>query len=71
MTVIPQTYDEWEQCITVKCGIPLTADYVAGRIGALEDGGDFHTRKFIERWGTAHHARTLGWFREAAARLQP
>ena len=34
MNYIPQTYDEWEHCITVKCGIPLTPAYVAGRITA-------------------------------------
>ncbi|MCB5412378.1 hypothetical protein [Pseudogemmobacter faecipullorum] len=69
MSYVPQNYDEWEHCITVKCGIPLTADYVAQRIVALEDGRDFHTEKFIARWGAAHHARTLQWFREAQSRL--
>lgn len=69
MNYIPQNYEEWEHCITVTCGIPLTRDYVAGRIAALENGKDFHTRKFIERWGRAHHARTLDWFRKAESRL--
>ncbi|WEF24875.1 hypothetical protein [Paracoccus sp. S3-43] len=69
MDFVPRTYEEWEHCITVKCGIPLTADYLAGRIAALEDGHDFHTGKFIERWGPAHHARTLAWFRQAESRL--
>ncbi|WP_104492607.1 hypothetical protein [Paracoccus denitrificans] len=69
MNYIPQTYEEWEHCITVKCGIPLTPAYVAARIAALEDRHDFHTQRFIGRWGEAHHARTLGWFREAAGKL--
>ncbi|MFT3691027.1 hypothetical protein [Paenirhodobacter sp.] len=69
MNFIPQSYDEWEHCITVKCGIPLTSDYVAGRIAALENRRDFHTEKFIARWGAAHHARTLAWFREAQSKL--
>lgn len=69
MSYVPQTYDEWEHCITVKCGIPLTPDYIARRIVALEDSRDFHTGKFIARWGAAHHARTLDWFREAQSRL--
>lgn len=69
MNHIPQTFEEWRHCITVQCGIPLTPDYVAARIAALEDRDDFQTGKFIARWGAAHHARTLGWFREAQAGL--
>ena len=69
MSAIPTTYEEWEHCITVKCRILLTADYVAERIKALQDMDDFHTVRFIERWGDAHHSRTLEWFRQAEARL--
>lgn len=69
MNYVPKNYEEWEDCITVKCGIPLTPDYIAGRITSLEDRGDFHTEKFIACWGAAHHARTLGWFREAQSRI--
>ena len=71
MVSIPRTYEEWEHCITVQCGIPLTPEFVAGRIKALDDQDDFRTRKFIQDWGSDHHARTLGWFRQAAARLSP
>ena len=54
----PNTFDEWKHCITVQFGIPLTADFVTGRIEALEDRSDYGTRKFIEQWGEAHHAQT-------------
>jgi hypothetical protein len=69
MTPIPNTHEDWEHCITVKCGIPLTADYVAARIAALEDPDDDHTRKFVRVWGEPHRVRTLDRFREAARRL--
>ncbi len=69
MDFMPTTYDEWEHCISVKCGIPLTVDYIAERIDALQNANDYTTQKFIERWGHAHHEQTLGWFREAATRL--
>lgn len=67
--MIPTTYEEWEHCITVECGIPLTAEYVAERIEALQNMGDYHTQRFISRWGQEHHARTLAWFREAEEQL--
>ncbi|AWX93881.1 hypothetical protein DPM13_14980 [Paracoccus mutanolyticus] len=38
MNHVPRTYAEWEHCITVECGIPLTAGYVAGRIPACVSG---------------------------------
>ncbi|MEM1037470.1 MAG: hypothetical protein AAGI14_12000 [Pseudomonadota bacterium] len=64
-----QTYEDWERCITVDCGIPLTPDFIAERIKRLEDKRDYQTRKFIEQWGDAHHAKTLGWFKQAQARV--
>ncbi|MEM7568969.1 MAG: hypothetical protein AAF337_04160 [Pseudomonadota bacterium] len=69
MSFIPETYDEWEHCITVKCGVPLTAQYIEERLAALKDPSDFHTQKFIQLWGQAHHGRTLAWFEEAGKRL--
>jgi hypothetical protein len=69
MNLVPQTYEEWKHCITVSCGIPLTAQYVQERLAALTDKRDFHTQRFIERWGEAHHQRTLGWFQQAASEL--
>lgn len=69
MAVIPKSYQEWEQCITQACGIPLTADYVAERVNALQDERDYHTQKFAKQWGEAHRQQTLNWFLQAAAKL--
>lgn len=69
MNPVPQTYEEWERCITVDCGIPLTPNYVTERIKALENRSDYQTQKFIEYWGEPHYSRTLDWFREAKTRV--
>lgn len=69
MSTIPQTYEAWEHCITVRCGIPLTAEFIAARIEALQDMNDYHTNRFIEQWGASHLERTLAWFRQASDRL--
>ncbi|MEM0945960.1 MAG: hypothetical protein AAGK37_01030 [Pseudomonadota bacterium] len=69
MSYIPDTYESWKHCITVKCGIPLTPGYVQERIATLTNESDFQTQRFIERWGAAHHARTLAWFKQAAEEL--
>ena len=69
MPLIPRNYEEWKHCITVECEIPLTAEFVAQRIDALQNMDDFRTARFVERWGAAHHARTLAWFRDAEQEL--
>ncbi|MEM9732987.1 MAG: hypothetical protein AAF903_05800 [Pseudomonadota bacterium] len=71
MPVVPTNYEEWEHCITVECGIPLTAEFVAERIAALNDMNDYKTQRFIARWGEDHLKRTLGWFEQAQDRLSP
>ena len=57
MSLVPQTYEEWKHCITVKCGIALTPHYARERIAALADKKDFHTQKFIECWGATIMAK--------------
>ncbi|MEM9348812.1 MAG: hypothetical protein AAGA47_01010 [Pseudomonadota bacterium] len=69
MSFVPNSYEEWKHCITVKCDIPLTPEYVEERIAALSDEGDYHTQKFVKRWGAMHHARTLAWFQQAKEEL--
>ncbi|MEM9476254.1 MAG: hypothetical protein AAGA71_13240 [Pseudomonadota bacterium] len=69
MSFVPTDYEEWKHCITVKCEIPLTQSYVSERIAALNNHADYQTQKFIERWGQAHHARTVAWFEQAAKEL--
>ncbi|MEM9754446.1 MAG: hypothetical protein AAF914_00550 [Pseudomonadota bacterium] len=69
MSFVPDTYEDWKHCITVKCDIPLTQSYVAERLAALNNQSDYQTQKFIERWGAAHHARTVAWFEKAAKEI--
>ncbi|MEM6411148.1 MAG: hypothetical protein AAF683_06400 [Pseudomonadota bacterium] len=69
MNSTPKTFEEWEHCITVKCGIPLTEQFVSDRIKALEDSTDTTTQKFRNFWGNAHYVQTLEWFRQAALRV--
>jgi hypothetical protein len=61
-----ETYDDWKRCITVDCGIPLTATFIATRIAALSNARDEHTAKFIEQWGEDHRQRVLKWLTQAA-----
>ena len=65
MAELPRTYDEWKYCITVKCGIALTQDYINERLRALSTKNDHATAKFVEMWGSEHHQNTVSWFKQA------
>ena len=66
MADLPRTYDEWKYCITFKCGIDLTEDYINERLNALSTMSDYGTAKFLEIWGPEHYQKTVKWFRQAA-----
>lgn len=66
----PRTYPEWRRCITVDCGIELTARYVEGRIAALGNPADRHTAQFAELYGTEYLEQVIRWFQMAAAELE-
>lgn len=63
--IIPQSYEAWHHCITVECGLELTADYVSDRIASLQDERDHHTQQFVKCYGRSHRDKVLAWFFQA------
>lgn len=63
--MFPRTFEEWQHCITVKCRIPLTADYISKRIAALTDTKSYETEKFTALYGDDYRQQVLGWFQQA------
>ena len=70
MKTPPENYEEWKQCITVDCGIPLTVAYTEERIAALQDPKVHSTKRFTELFGEAYLARVIGWFEQAQNELK-
>lgn len=64
-SLFPGTYDEWRECITVRCRIPLTLSFVQSRVEALDDPTHPQTAEFVERYGAEYHQQILEWFRIA------
>lgn len=64
-----RTYDEWKNCITEICKVPLTSDYVAARLKELRDAQNFDTKKFVSSWGEPHRQRVIAWFEQAETEL--
>jgi hypothetical protein len=65
-----QSYEDWKHCITVRCGIPLSAPYLKERIEALANPRDPMTARFVILYGPDHLARTRGWFEQALSELE-
>lgn len=59
------SYNDWKNCITELCGIPLTSVYIEERINQLNDRSNYHTEKFIEIWGESHLRQVIAWFEKA------
>lgn len=68
--LIPESYEDWQYCITELCRIPLTREFVEGRVSALRDLRDFETQKFLASWGDAHRKRVISWFEMVQQELQ-
>ena len=52
--MIPQTYDQWRYCITVECGMALTAAFIAQRLTVWRDAQAEETLRFRRLHGDEH-----------------
>ena len=63
---IPGSYEEWVQCITVKCKIALTPEFARARLAALASPQSAEAVTFAARYGEAHLTRIIEWYRRVA-----
>lgn len=60
----PKDFNTWQDCITNKCGIPLTADFAAKRLVIYKQTNHPETLEFIRLYGAEHHKQIVKWFEE-------
>lgn len=60
--VIPQTFEQWQHCITVECGLALTRAFAEERLAVWNNPSADETRRFEQLYGPAHLARVAQWF---------
>ncbi len=63
-------YQEWRECIEVKCGILLTQTFVHNRIEELNDLTNQHTAEFIKLYGEDYKNLILSWFTQSIPTLK-
>ena len=61
----PQNFNEWKYCITVECGIELSASFIAQRLLVWKDENHEETRRFRQRFGDNYWRSVIGWFTQA------
>lgn len=64
--VIPRSYEQWRNCIEVRCKIRLTPTFIHERLAELQDDKHAKTRDFARLYGIDHLEQTIAWFRRAA-----
>jgi hypothetical protein len=64
--MIPRTYAQWRHCITVECGFPLSADFIAQRLAVWRNPQLEETQRFRRLYGDAHWQAVQRWFVQAA-----
>lgn len=62
--MIPQTFEEWRNCIVHECKIALTKEFALQRLSVLQDRTKDETRKFIALYGENHLLNVIEWFQK-------
>lgn len=65
--MIPRTYDQWQHCITVECGLALTPAFVAERLTVWRNAQSEETLRFRRLYGDQHWQAVTAWFEQAGS----
>ena len=67
--VIPKTYEQWQHCIVVECGLELSPQYITQRLSTLKNDREQSTKQFIKLYGKEYHEQVVAWFAQAQQNL--
>jgi hypothetical protein len=62
--MIPQTFNDWTNCIVNDCKINLTKDFANQRLTVYQDKQNTETQKFISLYGEQHLNNIIQWFNQ-------
>ena len=63
--IFPKHYDAWKVCITKKCKIPLTRDFIEERIRDLSDETSASYKTFVQKYGPHWTQTVRSYFKQA------
>jgi hypothetical protein len=62
--MIPQTFDQWKNCIVNDCKTNLTKDFAQERLAVYQNKQNQETKKFISLYGEQHYSNVINWLRK-------
>lgn len=62
--MIPQTFEEWKDCIVNDCRIQLTPAFARKRLGIYENSNHPETQKFLDLYGSRHLNNIIYWYKK-------
>lgn len=62
--MIPQTFEQWKNCITNDCKINLTKDFAKQRLAVYLDKQNTETQLFISLYGEQHLSNIISWYKQ-------
>lgn len=62
--MVPQTFEQWKQCIIHDCKIDLTKEFAQQRLVIYQDRKHPETDKFIRLYGERHLNNFITWFQQ-------
>ena len=65
MEIFPRHFLAWKECITKKCNINLTIEFIQKRIDALSDKASSEHQRFVEMYGEHWTHTILNYLKQA------
>lgn len=62
--MIPQTFEQWKNCIVNDCKINLTKDFAQQRLAVYQDKKNNETKKNVSLYGEQHLQNIINWFKK-------
>lgn len=62
--MIPQTFEQWKNCILHDCKITLTKEFAQQRLAIYNNRKNTETQKFIALYGEQHLINIIQWFHQ-------
>lgn len=62
--MIPQTFNDWTNCIVNDCKINLTKYFAQQRLAVYQDMENQETQKFISLYGEQHYSNIINWLKK-------
>jgi len=62
--MVPQTFEQWENCIRKDCKINLSKDFAQQRLAVYQKRSNPETQKFVSLYGEQHLQNIIHWLKQ-------